>query len=98
MNITNDIRYIGVNDHETDLFEGQYAVPNGMAYNSYLILDEKTAVLDTVDQHFTHEWLDNLAAALNGRTPDYLIVQHMKPDHSANVRQFLNAYPEAVVV
>ena len=98
MNITNDIRYIGVNDHETDLFEGQYAVPNGMAYNSYLILDEKTAVLDTVDQHFTHEWLDNLAAALNGRTPDYLIVQHMEPDHSANVRQFLNAYPEAVVV
>ena len=98
MNITNDIRYIGVNDHETDLFEGQYAVPNGMAYNSYLILDEKTAVLDTVDQHFTHEWLDNLAAALNCRTPDYLIVQHMEPDHSANVRQFLNAYPEAVVV
>ena len=98
MNITNDIRYIGVNDHETDLFEGQYAVPNGMAYNSYLILDEQTAVLDTVDQHFTHEWLDNLAAALNGRTPDYLIVQHMEPDHSANVRQFLNAYPEAVVV
>ena len=98
MNITNDIRYIGVNDHETDLFEGQYAVPNGMAYNSYLILDKKTAVLDTVDQHFTHEWLDNLAAALNGRTPDYLIVQHMEPDHSANVRQFLNAYPEAVVV
>ena len=98
MNITNDIRYIGVNDHETDLFEGRYAVPNGMAYNSYLILDEKTAVLDTVDQHFTHEWLDNLAAALNGRTPDYLIVQHMEPDHSANVRQFLNAYPEAVVV
>ena len=98
MNITNDIRYIGVNDHETDLFEGQYAVPNGMAYNSYLILDEKTAVLDTVDQHFTHEWLDNLAAALNGRTPDYLIVQHMERDHSANVRQFLNAYPEAVVV
>ena len=98
MNITNDIRYIGVNDHETDLFEGQYAVPNGMAYNSYLILDEKTAVLDTVDQHFTHEWLYNLAAALNGRTPDYLIVQHMEPDHSANVRQFLNAYPEAVVV
>ena len=98
MNITNDIRYIGVNDHETDLFEGQYAVPNGMAYNSYLILDEKTAVLDTVDQHFTHEWLDNLAAALNCRKPDYLIVQHMEPDHSANVRQFLNAYPEAVVV
>ncbi len=98
MNVTNDIRYIGVNDHEIDLFEGQYAVPNGMAYNSYLILDEKTAVLDTVDQHFTHEWLDHLAAALNGRTPDYLIVQHMEPDHSANVRQFLNAYPEAVVV
>ena len=98
MNVTNDIRYIGVNDHEIDLFEGQYAVPNGMAYNSYLILDEKTAVLDTVDQHFTHEWLDHLAAALNGRTPDYLIVQHMEPDHSANIRQFLNAYPEAVVV
>ena len=98
MNVTNDIRYIGVNDHEIDLFEGQYAVPNGMAYNSYLILDEKTAVLDTVDQHFTHEWLDNLTAALNGGTPDYLIVQHMEPDHSANIRQFLNAYPNAVVV
>ena len=98
MNITNDIRYIGVNDHETDLFEGKYAVPNGMAYNSYLILDEKTAVLDTVDQHFQHEWLDNLAVILGGRKPDYLVVQHMEPDHSANIASFLNAYPEAAVV
>ena len=98
MTITNDIRYIGVNDHNIDLFEGQYAVPNGMAYNSYVILDEKIAVLDTVDRNFTGEWLDNLGQALQGRKPDYLIVQHMEPDHSANIDEFLKLYPEAVVV
>ena len=98
MYITNDIRYIGVNDHEVDLFEGQYPVPNGVAYNSYVILDEKIAVMDTVDQNFTHQWLDNLSAALAGRTPDYLIVQHMEPDHAANVDKFLSVYPRAVVV
>lgn len=98
MNITNDIRYIGVNDHAIDLFEGQYSVPRGMAYNSYVILDEKIAVMDTVDAHFTHEWLDNLADELGGRTPDYLIVQHMEPDHSANIDRFMAAYPGAVVV
>ncbi len=96
--ITNDIRYIGVNDHKIDLFEGQYDVPNGMAYNSYVILDEKVAVMDTVDIHFTHEWLDNLAEALDGRTPDYLIVQHMEPDHSANIQNFVNVYPDAKIV
>lgn len=96
--ITNDIRYIGVNDHEIDLFEGQYIVPNGMAYNSYLIMDEKIAVMDTVDANFTHEWLDNLARELNGRKPDYLIVQHMEPDHSANIKNFLSVYPQATVV
>ncbi|MCR4760921.1 MAG: MBL fold metallo-hydrolase, partial [Oscillospiraceae bacterium] len=98
MNITADIRYIGVNDHKIDLFEGQYDVPNGMAYNSYLILDEKIAVMDTVDRNFTHEWLDNLSAALGGRKPDYLVVQHMEPDHSANIANFLNLYPDATVV
>ena len=98
MHITNDIRYIGVNDHEVDLFEGQYVVPNGIAYNSYVILDEKIAVMDTVDQNFTREWLDNLRAVLDGRKPDYLIVQHMEPDHSANVDKFLELYSEAVVV
>ncbi|MBQ6431907.1 MAG: flavin reductase [Oscillospiraceae bacterium] len=98
MNITNDIRYVGVNDHKIDLFEGQYDVPNGMAYNSYVILDEKIAVMDTVDRNFTHEWLDNLSAALGERKPDYLIVQHMEPDHSANIVQFMNTYPDAVVV
>ena len=98
MTITNDIRYAGVNDHQVDLFEGQYTVPNGMAYNSYVILDEKIAVMDTVDQHFQHEWLDNLAVILGGRNPDYLVVQHMEPDHSANIASFLNAYPEAAVV
>ncbi len=98
MNITKDIKYIGVNDHKVDLFEGQYVVPNGMAYNSYLILDDKTAVMDTVDRSFTHEWLDNLAEALEGRKPDYLIVQHMEPDHSANIMSFMNAYPEALIV
>ena len=98
MNITADIRYIGVNDHKIDLFEGQYDVPNGMAYNSYVILDEKIAVMDTVDRNFTHEWLDNLSAALGGRKPDYLVVQHMEPDHSANIANFLNLYPDATVV
>ena len=96
--MTNDIKYIGVNDHKIDLFEGQYAVPNGMAYNSYVILDDKIAVMDTVDINFTHEWLDNLASALNGRQPDYLIVQHMEPDHSANIANFLEDYPNAAVV
>lgn len=98
MEITKDIRYIGVNDHQIDLFEGQYAVPNGMAYNSYVILDDKIAVLDTVDIKFTHEWLDNLQSVLGSRQPDYLIVQHMEPDHSANIRQFKELYPKAVVV
>ena len=98
MRITDDIRYIGVNDHIVDLFEGQYDVPNGMAYNSYVIIDSKIAVMDTVDIKFTHEWLDNLAEALNGRKPDYLIVQHMEPDHSANIKNFLKTYPDAAVV
>ena len=98
MNITKDIKYIGVNDHKVDLFEGQYDVPNGMAYNSYVIIDEKIAVMDTVDQNFTHEWLDNLQNALDGRKPDYLVVQHMEPDHSANIANFVKAYPEAVIV
>ena len=98
MHITNDIRYVGVNDHEVDLFEGQYVVPNGMSYNSYVILDEKVAVMDTVDQHFGEEWLCNIAAVLDGRKPDYLIVQHMEPDHSAIIDIFLRAYPEATVV
>ena len=96
--ITESIRYVGVNDHQVDLFEGQYVVPNGMSYNSYVILDEKIAVMDTVDIHFTHEWLDNVANALNGRKPDYLVVQHMEPDHAANIQNFVNTYPEAVVV
>ena len=98
MTITKDIRYIGVNDHQVDLFEGQYVVPNGMAYNSYVILDEKIAIMDTVDKNFTHEWLDNIERALSGRTPDYLIVQHMEPDHSANIANFMKLYPQAVVV
>lgn len=98
MNITEDIFYVGVNDHEIDLFEGQYVVPNGMAYNSYVITDEKIAVLDTVDADFSDEWLNNIRNVLNGRTPDYLIVQHMEPDHSANIMNFINAYPDTVVV
>ena len=98
MNITNDIRYIGVNDRKIDLFEGQYPVPNGMAYNSYVILDEKVAVLDTVDAAFSHEWLDNLQNTLGDRTPDYLIVQHMEPDHSANIHVFAKTYPNATIV
>ena len=98
MTITNDIKYIGVNDHKVDLFEGQYVVPNGMAYNSYVILDDKIAVMDTVDAAFTHEWLDNLQNALGKRKPDYLIVQHMEPDHSANIFNFAKTYPEATIV
>ena len=98
MTITNDIKYIGVNDHDVDLFEGQYVVPNGMSYNSYAIVDEKIAIMDTVDQNFTQEWLNNVASALEGRKPDYLVVHHMEPDHSANIDKFLSAYPEAVVV
>jgi len=96
--ITNDIIYIGVNDHEVDLFEGQYVVPSGMSYNSYVIMDDKIAVMDTVDARFTHEWLDNIQNALGGRTPDYLVVQHMEPDHSANIANFISAYPDAAVV
>ena len=98
MQITNDIKYIGVNDHELDLFEGQYDVPNGMAYNSYVILDEKVAVLDTVDARFGDKWMENLKLALNGRAPDYLIVHHMEPDHSSNITTFKNEYPDATVV
>lgn len=98
MHITNDIKYVGVNDHEVDLFEGQYVVPNGMAYNSYVIMDEKIAVMDTVDKNFTHQWLDNIERTLGERKPDYLVVQHMEPDHSANTAKFLEVYPDAVVV
>ena len=98
MTITNDIKYIGVNDHQVDLFEGQYIVPNGMAYNSYAIMDEKIAIMDTVDKNFAHEWLDNIQKTLAGRKPDYLVVQHMEPDHSANIANFLKIYTEAVVV
>ena len=98
MFITKDIHYIGVNDHQVDLFEGQYVVPNGMAYNSYAILDEKVAIMDTVDQNFTHQWLDNIQAVLGERKPDFLVVQHMEPDHSANIANFLKVYPEATVV
>ena len=98
MKITDTIRYAGVNDHQIDLFEGQYKVPNGMAYNSYVILDEKIAVMDTVDANFTHEWLDNVDRILEGRKPDYLIVQHMEPDHAANVANFLKVYPDTTVV
>ncbi len=98
MTITKDIRYVGVNDHQVDLFEGQYVVPNGMSYNSYVILDEKVAVMDTVDRNFTHQWLDNLQTVLDGRKPDYLVIQHMEPDHSANIMNFLKVYPEATVV
>ena len=98
MQITNDIRYVGVNDHKVDLFEGQYVVPNGIAYNSYVILDEKVAVMDTVDVNFTGEWLSNLETVLDGRSPDYLVVHHMEPDHSASIDVFLNRYPQATVV
>lgn len=98
MFVSNDILYVGVNDHKIDLFEGQYDVPNGMAYNSYVIVDDRIAVMDTVDKNFTHEWLDNLDKALNGRKPDYLVVQHMEPDHSANIMNFVKTYPEAKIV
>ncbi len=98
MNITKDIKYIGVNDRKIDLFEGQYQVPNGMAYNSYAIIDEKIAIMDSVDANFTEEWLQNIEKALLGRKPDYLIVQHMEPDHSANIINFLNEYPKAKIV
>ena len=98
MTITNDIRYIGVDDHEIDLFEGMYIVPEGMAYNSYVILDEKVAVMDTTDRHFTQAWLEHLNAALEGRKPDYLIVHHMEPDHSSGIEAFAKAYPEAKIV
>ena len=98
MKITDTIKYVGVNDHQVDLFEGQYKVPNGMSYNSYVILDEKIAVMDTVDANFTHEWLDNIQKVLGDRKPDYLIVQHMEPDHAANIANFLKAYPDTIVV
>lgn len=98
MNITNDIVYVGVNDHKIDLFEGQYDVPNGMAYNSYMIMDEKIAVMDTVDAHFSEEWLSNINKGLQGRKPSYLVVHHMEPDHSANIVDFVKAYPEAKIV
>ncbi|MBO7519417.1 MAG: FprA family A-type flavoprotein, partial [Clostridia bacterium] len=98
MKVTADIKYIGVNDRKIDLFEGQYDVPNGMAYNSYAIIDSKIAIMDTVDANFIHEWLDNLNSALAGRKPDYLVVQHMEPDHSANILNFTNVYPEAKIV
>lgn len=98
MNISEDIRYVGVNDRELDLFEGQYAVPDGMAYNSYVILDEKIAVMDTVDRNFGDEWLKNLSEALGGRKPDYLVVQHMEPDHSSNIVKFVETYPDAKIV
>ena len=98
MKISKDILYVGVNDHDVDLFEGQYVVENGMAYNSYVILDKKTAVIDTVDARFTHQWLDNVEEALDGRNPDYLIVQHMEPDHSANIHNFMKTYPDALII
>ena len=98
MHVTNDIRYIGVDDHQIDLFEGLYPVPDGVSYNSYVILDEKIAVMDAVDTHFGAAWLDNLRAVLDGCTPDYLIVHHMEPDHSASIALFMDAYPEAVIV
>ena len=98
MNVTKDIYYVGVNDHDIDLFEGQYVVPNGMAYNSYVIKDEKICVMDTVDIHFKEEWLSNIAKVLDGRNPDYLVVQHMEPDHSANILSFLEVYPDTTIV
>ena len=98
MKITDTIKYVGVNDHQVDLFEGQYKVPNGMSYNSYVILDEKVAVMDTVDANFTHEWLDNIQQVLGDRKPDYLIVQHMEPDHAANIANFMKVYPDTTVV
>ena len=98
MKISDSIIYAGVNDHSVDLFEGQYRVPDGMSYNSYVIIDDKIAVMDTVDARFTHEWLDNVEKALGGRKPDYLVVQHMEPDHSANIVNFVKTYPDTTVV
>ena len=98
MKISKDIKYIGVNDHEIDLFEGQYVVPNGMAYNSYVILDEKIAVFDTVDERFANKWLENLSNVLDGKKPDFLIVQHMEPDHSGSIAEFVKNYPETKIV
>ncbi|MBQ3038805.1 MAG: flavodoxin, partial [Clostridia bacterium] len=98
MYISNDIKYVGVNDCKIDMFEGQYRVDNGISYNSYVIIDEKIAVMDTVDAGFTHEWLDNLKASLGDRKPDYLVVQHMEPDHSSNISAFMQTYPNAVIV
>ena len=98
INVTQDVKYVGVNDHEVDLFEGQYVVPNGMAYNSYVILDEKTVVIDTVDRHFTHQWLDNVAAVLGDRKPDYLLIQHMEPDHAGNIDNFMKIYTDTQIV
>lgn len=98
MEITRDIKYVGVNDHEVDLFEGQYVVPNGMAYNSYVVLDEKVTVFDTVDAHFTHQWLDNLESVFAGRKPDYLIIQHMEPDHAGSIAAFMQAYRDTTIV
>ena len=98
MEISKNVKYVGVNDHQVDLFEGQYQVPNGMAYNSYIILDEKTAVMDTVDGDFSEEWLQNMEQVLAGRTPDYLVIQHMEPDHSASIPAFLQRYPETAIV
>ena len=98
MFIADEIEYVGVNDHRVDLFEGQYKVPHGMSYNSYVVKDEKIAVMDTVDAHFAGEWLENLQRVLGGRQPDYLVVQHMEPDHSANVAVFMETYPNAQIV
>ena len=98
MYITNDIKYVGVNDHQVDLFEGQYPVPNGMSYNSYLIIDEKVAIMDTVDINFGSEWLVNIEKALAGRQPDYLIIQHMEPDHSANIANFMQYFKNTKIV
>ena len=98
MEITSDIKYVGVNDHNVDLFEGQYVVKNGMSYNSYVIMDEKIAVFDTVDAHFTHEWLDNIENTVGSRCPDYLVIQHMEPDHSANIANFMQLYKETKIV
>ena len=98
MKIGNDIYYVGVNDHQIDLFEGQYVVPNGMSYNSYVIMDEKIAVMDTVDANFKDEWLENVAKVLDGAKPDYLVVQHMEPDHAANIENFMKVYPDTTVV
>ena len=96
--ITDTVIYVGANDHDVDLFEGQYIVPNGMAYNSYVILDQKIAVMDTIDQKKTQEWLNNIEVSLAGRLPDYLVVQHMEPDHAASIEAFMNRYPETIVV